>query len=82
MRDIIFLLNLQGWGKLVEEDSDMAPIDRLEKRFIAPLEATEADTDVIKSKSFDMIAHCAIHCPLFSWLLVCVVETFSCSKLS
>ena len=60
----------------------MAPIDRLVKRFVAPLKAAEADTDVIKSKSFDMIARCAIHCPLFSWLLVCVVETFSCSKLS
>ena len=57
MRDIVFLLSSQGWEKLVEEESDMAPIDRLVERFAAPLEATQADTDVIKTEFCDMIAY-------------------------
>ena len=48
MRDV-FLLSLQGWEKLAEEESDMAPTDRLVERFAASLEATQADMDVIKT---------------------------------
>ena len=38
MRDIIFFLSSHGWEKLIEEESDMAAIDRLVQRFDAPLQ--------------------------------------------
>ncbi len=57
MRDIIFFLSSHGWEKLVEEESDMAAIDRLVQRFDAPLQAAQANTDVIKAEFRDMIAY-------------------------
>ena len=57
MRDIIFMLSSHGWEKLIEEENDMSAIDRLVKRFAAPLEGAQADTDVIKTEFSDMIAH-------------------------
>ena len=57
MRDIVFLLSSEGWEKLVEKESDMAPIDWLVERFAAPFEAAQADTDVIKTDFCDMIAY-------------------------
>ena len=66
MRDIVFLLSSQGWEKLVEEESDMAPIDRLVERFAAPLEAAQADTDVIKTEFCDMIAYAVQYIALSS----------------
>ena len=56
MRDI-FLLNSEGWEKLVEEENDMAAIDRSVERFATSLEASGADTDAIKTEFCDMIAY-------------------------
>ena len=66
MRDIIFLLSTHGWEKLVEEDSDMAAIDRLVERFAAPLEAAQAGTDVIKNEFCEMIAYAVQYIALSS----------------
>lgn len=57
MRDIIFALSAHGWEKLVEEESDMAPIDRLVERFATPLAAALADTDAIKTEFCSMIKY-------------------------
>lgn len=57
MRDIIFLLSSHGWEKLVEEENDMAAIDRLVKRFASPLEVAQANTDAIKTEFCDVIAY-------------------------
>ena len=38
MRDIIFVLSSHGWEKLIEEEDDLAAIDRLIERFEIPLQ--------------------------------------------
>ena len=55
MRDIIFMLSSHGWEKLVQEDDDLAAIDRLVKRFSSPLQGAQADTTVIKAEFGNMI---------------------------
>ena len=81
MRDIIFLLSSQGREKLVEEESEMAPIDRLVERFAAPLEAAQADTDVIKTEFCDMIAYAVQYIALSSLCCQFIWWRFSHSKL-
>ena len=50
----------------MEEESDMAAIDRLVARFATPLEAAQADTDVIKTGFCDMIAYAVQYIALSS----------------
>lgn len=57
MRDIIFMLSSHGWEKLVQEDDDLAAIDRLVKRFSSPLQGAQADTTVIKAEFGNMIEY-------------------------
>ena len=42
MQDIIFVLSSHGWKKLIEEEDDLAAIERFE----IPLQGSQADTDV------------------------------------
>ena len=42
MRDIIFVLSSHGWEKLIEEEDNLAAIDRLIERFEIPLQGAQA----------------------------------------
>ena len=57
MHDIIFMLSSHGWEKLVQEEDDLAAIDRLVTRFTLPLQAAQADTTVIKVEFGNMIEY-------------------------
>ena len=57
MRDIIFMLSLHGWDKLLEEDDDLTAIDRLVERFSTPLQGAEVNTGVIKEEFAGMIEY-------------------------
>ena len=57
MRDIIFVFALHGWEKLIEDNNDMAAIDRLVERFASPLEGAQADTNLMKTEFTDMIGY-------------------------
>ena len=50
----------------MEEESDTEPIDRLVERFAAPLEATQADMDVIRTEFCDIIAYAVQYIALSS----------------
>ena len=43
------MLASHGWEKLIEDDNDMAAIDRLVEIFASPLEGAQADTNLMKS---------------------------------
>ena len=57
MRDIIFMLSSHGWEKFIEEEDDLAAIDRLIERFEIPLQGAQADTDVITQEFGNMIEY-------------------------
>ena len=57
MRDIIFMLSSHGWEKLVQEESDLAAVDRLVERFSTPLQGAQADINVIKTEFDSMIEY-------------------------
>ena len=57
MRDIIFVLSSHGWEKAVEEEDDLAAIDRIVERFATPLLGAEADTNAIKGEFANMIEY-------------------------
>ena len=57
MRDIIFVFALHGWEKLIEDNNDMAAIDRLVERFASPLEGAQADINLMKTEFTDMIGY-------------------------
>ena len=57
MQDIIFMLLSHGWENMLEEDGDLAAIDRLVERFGTPLQSTEANIDVIKDDFAGMIKY-------------------------
>ena len=66
MRDIIFMLASHGWEKLIEDDNDMAAIDRLVERFASPLEGAQADTNLMKTEFTDMIGYAVQYISLSS----------------
>ena len=45
MRDIIYMLSLYGWEKVLEEDKVLAAIDKLVERFGTPLQSAETNID-------------------------------------
>lgn len=57
MRDITFMLSSHGWEKAIEEQDDLAAIERLVERFATPLLGAEADTNVIKEEFANMIEY-------------------------
>ena len=57
MRDIIFMLSSHGWEKAIEEENDLAAIERLVEQFATPLLGAEADTNVIKEEFANMIEY-------------------------
>ena len=57
MRDIIIVLSSHGWEKLLEEENDLAPIDRLVERFSIPLQGARADINLIKTEFGGMIEY-------------------------
>ena len=57
MRDIIFMLSTQGWEKALEEDNDMAAIDRLIQRFAIPLQGAAVDTEEVVKEFREMISY-------------------------
>ena len=83
MRDIIFFLSSHGWEKLVEEfkESDMAAIDRLVGRFLAPLEAAQADTDAIKPEFCDMVDYAVQYIALLLITSLCGGDFFTVQTL-
>ena len=66
MRDIIFNVASHGWKKLIEDDSDMAAIDRLVERFASPLEGAQVDTNLMKTEFTDMIGYAVQYISLSS----------------
>ena len=71
------------------KESDMAAIDRLVERFLAPLETAQADTDAIKPEFCDMVDY-AVQCIALSSIdyqsvwwrqsKLCLVGKCSCSR--
>ena len=57
MRDIIFVLSSHGWEKLLEEEIDLAAIDRLVERLSLPLQGAQADINVIKTEFGSMVEY-------------------------
>ena len=57
MRDIIFMLSTHGWEKALEEDNEMAAIDRLVQRFTIPLQGAGVDTDEVVKEFREMISY-------------------------
>ena len=57
MRDIIFMLSTHGWEKALEEDNDMAAIDRLVQRFTIPLQGAAVDTEEVVKEFSEMISY-------------------------
>ena len=57
MRDIIFMLSSHGWEKAIEEEDDLAAIERLAEQFATPLLGAEANTNAIKEEFADMIEY-------------------------
>ena len=57
MRDIIFMLSTHGWEKALEEDNDMAAIDRLVQRFAIPLQGAAVDTEEVVKEFREMISY-------------------------
>ena len=63
MRDIVFMLSLHDWEKLVQKENDLAAIDRLVEQFSTPLQGAEADVHVIKMEFGSMIEYAVFHAP-------------------
>ena len=59
VRDVIFMLSTHGWEKALEEESDMAAIQRLVDRFEIPLQGAKANTSEIVSEFREMISYAA-----------------------
>ena len=57
LRDIIFMLNTNGWEKALEEENDMAAIERLVARFAVPLQGARANTDEMVKEFGEMISY-------------------------
>ena len=57
MRDIIFMLSTHGWEKALEEDDNMAAIDRLVQRFSIPLQGAAVDTEEVVKEFREMISY-------------------------
>ena len=57
MRDIIFMLSTHGWENALEEDNDMAAIDRLIQRFAIPLQGAAVDTEEVVKEFRKMISY-------------------------
>ena len=55
MRDIIVVLNTQGWEKLLEENNPLDEVLRLVVRFKVPLQGAEAVTDDIHREFTEMM---------------------------
>ena len=55
--DVIFMLSTHGWEKALEENNDMAAINRLVERFAIPLQGAQANTDAIVTEFREMISY-------------------------
>ena len=51
------MLSTHGWEKALEEDNDMAAIERLVERFAIPLQGALANTDEIVKEFREMISY-------------------------
>ena len=59
MRDIIAVLNTQGWEKLLEEGNPLDEVLRLVTRFKAPLQGAEAETGEVHREFTEMMDYAA-----------------------
>ena len=64
MRDIIVVLNTQGWEKLLEECNPLDEVLKPVARFKVPLQGAEAETDEIH-QGFTEMMDCATRLILF-----------------
>jgi len=55
MRDILLVLNTQGWEKLRNEEHDLQELLWLISRFKIPLEGADADTEEIYTEFKEMM---------------------------
>ena len=79
LRDILLVLNTQGWEKLIKEKYHLEELLRLISRFKIPLEGAGADTEEIY-KEFEEIMEYAVN--FISLSTLAIAEAVHCPSRS
>ena len=57
IRDIIFILETQGWQKVIDEEQEAEAVDRVAERFKNPLEAAGVEITELRKEFKEMLEH-------------------------